>query len=251
MKPVKPDLDNIRIVLVEPKVPGNVGAAARAIKNMGLSRLVLVNPWFHNHPQSRYMAHGSEDILDSAEVYDSLDTAIASSVFVAGTTRRKRHGVPVFDPGCAASEILDNTKAGPVSILFGREDRGLMNEELDCCQMVVSIPSSSAQPSLNLSQAAMVIAYELFSAVCEDERPPLDYAHAEELALMYEHLRSSLTLLGLLQWNNGDNYMKSLRRVFSRSRLERRDVSTIHKLCGEIDKYSYRLRDEYEKDKAK
>ena len=251
MTPGKPDLDNIRIVLVEPKVPGNVGAAARAIKNMGLSRLVLVKPWFHNHPQSRYMAHGSEDILDRAEVYDSLDTAIASSVLVAGTTQRKRHGVPVLDPRHAAADILENTKAGPVSILFGREDRGLMNEELNCCQMVVSIPSSSAQPSLNLSQAVMVIAYELFSAVCEDERPSFDYAPAEEIAVMYDHLRSSLILLGLQQWNNGDNYMKSLRRVFSRSRLERRDVSTIHKLCGEIDKYTYRLRDEYEKDKAK
>ena len=246
----KPTLDNIRIVLVEPKVPGNVGAAARAIKNMGLSRLVLVNPWFHNHPQSRYMAHSSEDILDAAEVYDSLDSAIASSVLVAGTTQRNRHGVPVFDPGCAAGDILDSTRAGPVSILFGREDRGLMNEELNCCQMVVSIPSSSAQPSLNLSQAVMVIAYELFSAVCEDELPPLDYAPAEEISVMYDHLRSSLSLLGLKQWNNGDNYMKSLRRVFSRSRLEHRDVSTIHKLCGEIDKYTYRLRDEYEKDKA-
>ena len=86
----KPEYANIRIVLVEPKVPGNVGAAARAMKNMGLSRLVLVRPWFRGHPQARYMAHGSEDVLDRAEVFETLAEAVADSVLVAGTTRRRR-----------------------------------------------------------------------------------------------------------------------------------------------------------------
>ena len=244
----KPEFDNIGIVLVEPMVPGNVGAAARAIKNMGLSRLVLVNPWFHDHPQARYMAHGSEDILERAEVFSSLDEAVGSSVLVVGATQRQRHNVPFMNPRQAAGEILESTRSGPVSVLFGREDRGLLNDELNCCQILVTIPSSKAQPSLNLSQAVMVMVYELFTAVWPGGGKPKDYAPAEELTTMYDHLRESLTRLGMRQWNDGNNYLKSLRRVFSRTRLESRDVATIHKLCGEIDKYVFRVRDDLEKE---
>ena len=244
----KPDYSNIQIILVEPKVPGNVGAAARAIKNMGLSRLTVVNPWFPKHPQARYMAHNSEDVLDSAEIVDTLKEAVASSIFVVGTTQRQRHGVPFMNPRQAAGEIIRNSASGPVSILFGREDRGLLNEELACCQALVNIPSSEAQPSLNLSQAVMVIAYELFTGMYPVEEEPKDYASSEDLSTMYDHLKNSLEILGMREWNDGDNYMKSLRRVFSRTRLERRDVGTIHKLCGEIDKYAFRTRAELEKE---
>ncbi len=236
-------LDNLQIVLVEPQVPGNVGAAARAMKNTGLSRLVLVRPWFYGHPQARYMAHGSVDILDGAVVAESLDEAVKGSVLVVGTTRRKRHNTLYLNPRQAAHEILEGASAGTVSVLFGREDKGLSNEELRCCQLLLSIPSSQGQPSFNLSQAVMVVAHELYTTVFSGKELSLDLAPAEELAYMYDHLRKSLTTLGLEQWNDGDNYMKSLRRVFSRTRLERRDVATIHKLCGEIDKYAFRVRD--------
>lgn len=242
----KHNFDNIRIVLVEPKVPGNVGASARAIKNMGLSRLVLVNPWYKNHPQSRYMAHGSEDILAGALVVDDLKTAVADSVLVVGTTQRKRTSAPYMNPEQAANEILESSLSGPVSILFGREDRGLLNEELKICQILATIPSSSAQPSLNLSQAVMVLSYEIFSAVHPGASSPMDLAPVEVIEALYEHLNRSLSTLGFKQWNEGDNYMKSLRRVFSRTKLERRDVATIHKLCGEIDRYASRIRAEWE-----
>ena len=243
----KVNLDNIRIVLVEPQVPGNVGAVARAVKSMGITRIVLVKPWFYNHSQARYMAHGSEDVLDNAIVVDELSEAVAGSVLTVGTTRRKRHNTPFMNPRQAAGEILESSPVGPVSILFGREDKGLTNNELKCCQLFVKIPSSEAQPSLNLSQAVMVIAYEIFSTVFTGEELSLDLAPSEELDRMYDHLIKSLATLGLKQWNNGDNYMKSLRRVFSRTKLERRDVSTIHKLCGEIDKYTIRVWAEIEK----
>ncbi|MBN1291214.1 MAG: RNA methyltransferase [Candidatus Latescibacteria bacterium] len=248
MSEKNPVFSNIQIVLVEPKVPGNVGAASRAIKNMGLSRLVVVNPWFQNHPQARYMAHGSEDILDSAEIVPTLKDAVASSIFVVGTTQRQRRGVPFMNPRQAASEVINNSVSGPVSILFGREDRGLLNEELAYCQILVNIPSSETQPSLNLSQAVMVIAYELFTGMYPVEKTPQDYASSEDLSTMYDHLKNSLDTLGMRQWNDGDNYMKSLRRVFSRTRLERRDVATIHKLCGEIDKYAHRTKTEIKKE---
>ncbi len=240
----KANLDNIRIVLVEPQVPGNVGAAARAIKNMGLTRLVLVNPWFHNHPQARYMAHGSVDILDNALVVDELSKAVSDSVLVVGTTQRKRHNVPFLKPDEAADRILGSSHIGPVSILFGREDKGLSNKELSSCQLLVTIPSSSAQPSLNLSQAVMVIVYEIYSATLQGAAPILDLAPSADLKCMYIHLKESLTALGMKEWNDGDNYMKSLRRVFSRTQMERRDVTAIHKLCGEIDKYAIRVRAE-------
>ncbi len=245
----KADLDAIRIVLVEPQVPGNVGAVARALKNMGLARLVLVNPWFHNHPQARYMAHGSEDILDSAVIVDELSKAVVGSVLVVGTTRRKRHNTPFMNPARAAGEIIESSFVGPVSVLFGREDRGLLNEELRFCQLLVKIPSSHTQPSLNLSQAVMIIAYELFSQSVPCKKIPLDLAPSEDLACMYDHLKQSLTTLGLKQWNDGDNYMKSLRRVFSRTRMEQRDVGAIHKLCSEIDKYTIRIRAEMERER--
>jgi len=243
----KKALDNIRIVMVEPQVPGNVGSAARAIKNMGISQLVLVKPWFQGHPQSRYMAHGSEDILENAVVTETLEEAVAGSVLVAGTTQRKRHNTPFMIPREAAPGILEAASGGPVSILFGREDKGLSNKELRVCNLLLTIPSSPKQPSLNLSQAIMVLSYELFMTVPRESERPLDLAQAEDLTYMYNHLQESLETLGLKQWNEGDNYMKSLRRVFSRTMLERRDVSVIHKFCGEIDKYAARLRSEYEK----
>jgi len=241
-------LDSIRIVLVEPQVPGNVGAAARAMKNMGLSDLVLVKPWFGDHPQARYMAHGAEDLLDGAKTVDTLAEALAGSVFTAGTTRRKRRNTPFMNPREAAPIILDGTLSGPVSVLFGREDKGLTNDELKYCQLHITIPSSHGQPSLNLSQAVMVIAYELFSAALPGGKRRLDLAPAESLDSMYDHLERSLTTLGFRQWNEGDNYMKSLRRVFSRTRMEKRDTATIHKLCGEIDKYAARVRAELKKE---
>jgi tRNA/rRNA methyltransferase len=238
--------ENISIVLVEPKVPGNVGASARAIKNMGLSSLVLVNPWFLNHPQSRYMAHGSEDIINNAVITDDLKKAVADSVLVVGTTQRKRTGSPFMNPKQAVQEILESSYSGPVSILFGREDRGLLNDELKMCHILVTIPSSKAQPSLNLSQAVMVMAYEIYSSVYPGVSSPMDLSPAVETDMLYEHLNCSLAKLGFKQWNDGDNYMKSLRRVFSRTKLERRDVATIHKLCGEIDRYAARVSAESE-----
>jgi tRNA (cytidine32/uridine32-2'-O)-methyltransferase len=235
-------LGNIHIVLVEPQVPGNAGAASRAMKNGGLSRLVLVNPWFHDHPQARYMAHGSEDVLTSAAEYPTLTKAIADSVLVVGTTQRRRHNTPFLTPREAAPLILDAARTGLVSILFGREDDGLSNDEVKRCQMLVNIPSAPEQPSLNLSQAVMVMSYELYIAHLPVRTPKLDLAPAQELEAMYDHLEQSLTELGLREWNDGDNYMRSLRRVFSRTRMERRDVASIHKLCGEIDKYVPRVR---------
>jgi TrmH family RNA methyltransferase len=240
----KPVHANIRIVLVEPKVPGNVGAAARAMKNMGLCSLVLVHPWFHGHPQARYMAHSSEDVLERAEVFETLSEAVADSVLVVGTTRRRRASTPFTNPRKAAPIILESSVSGHVSLLFGREDRGLLNDEMRRCQLLVSIPSSRAQPSLNLAQAVMVMAYELFTAEYPGVSSPLDLASAEEIEVMYAHLSRSLEILGFREWNDGENYMKSLRRVFSRTRLERRDAATIHKLCGEIDRFACRVRDE-------
>ncbi len=241
-------LNNLQVVLVEPQVPGNVGSTARAMKNMGLSRLTVVNPWFRDHPQSRYMAHGSEDILENARYTDTLEEAVADSVLVLGTTRRKRKSTPFMNARSAAEEIHNALESGQVSVLFGREDKGLSNDELKCCHIHVTIPSSEKQPSLNLSQAVLVMAYEIYMFARPSSIKKLDLAAAKELAGMYEHLEESLTTLGFRQWNDGDNYMKSLRRVFSRTKMEKRDVATIHKLCGEIDKYTSRLRAEMDKD---
>ena len=241
----QPLLDNVRIVLVEPQVPGNVGATARAMKNMGLSSLYLVRPWFRDHPQARYMAHGSEDILDGALVFDTVEEAVSDAVLVAGTTRRQRHNVPFVGPRRAAEDLVSAARKGPVAVLFGREDMGLTNDELRVCQLLITIQSSERQPSLNLSQAVMVIAWEVFTALVPEHELRLKPAPAVALEEMYGHLEEALVLLGFRQWNDGDNYMKSLRRVFSRTGLELRDIAVVHKLCGEIEKYTSRLRAEF------
>lgn len=148
-------------------------------------------------------------------------------------------------------EILESSLSGPVSILFGREDRGLLNEELKLCQILVTIPSSDAQPSLNLSQAVMVMAYEIYSTVYPGASSRQDLAPSEELEMLFHHLEQSLDTLGFREWNDGENYLKSLRRVFSRTRLERRDVAAVHKLCGEIDRYALRIRNKMEEEYRK
>src|SRR5512135_1945807 len=156
---------NVYFVLVEPKEPGNIGASARAIKNMGFRKLCLVKPPPEMSDEGRWFARNAHDVLDAAEVFDSVEEAIRDKAVVVGTTRRKgkRRGVimPVEKGVVRIRDIAINNK---VAILFGRETRGLFNEEVEECGFMLSIPSSRLQPSLNLSHAVLIVAYELFRA---------------------------------------------------------------------------------------
>ncbi len=156
-------LEKIAIVLVEPREPGNIGAAARAMANMGLSRLVLVRPPEHRVPEAFRMALAARPILESAEVVDDLGQALAGFGLVAGTTRRPGAGRRGrVTPRQFAAELPVVAAANDVAILFGREESGLTNDQLQYCQRLVTIPSSDGFGSLNLAQAVLTIAYEIF-----------------------------------------------------------------------------------------
>lgn len=156
-------LDNISIVLIEPQGPRNVGSTARAMKNFGLSRLKIVGPAHLAHDECREMGVGAHDILETAELFDTTDEALIDQQVILGTTARRRHRQETTTPREAAGEILEWANDGAsVAILFGREDFGLSKEALRRCHRVMSVPTSSLRTSMNLSQAVLLTAYELF-----------------------------------------------------------------------------------------
>ena len=228
--------DNIQIILVEPQVPGNVGAVCRAMINMGFPNLITVNPWHIGHPQARYMAHGAEKVLESARIAHSIQEAVKDSIFVVGTTRRSRRGSHFVDVKVGVKHISSLSEKGPVSILFGREDKGLFNEELILCQMQLTIPTVSEQPSLNLSQAVLIVCHELFSVKGISAADPLELPTHEELEHMYEHIMSVMNKTGFIPLSNKETFQMAIRRVFGRTLIERRDVAVIHKICQHINR---------------
>ena len=240
---IAPDyFSRIHIVLVEPKVPGNIGAVARAMTTMGLSRLVLVNPVeFHQEAEARWMAHGAGEILDNARVVPTLEEAVKDLALVVGTTNRTRgiwlNPIQPIDQACA--ELTAVARNQPAGILFGREDRGLLNDELQRCNAIARIPAAMTYPSLNLAQSVMVCAYELFRA--EGEAPPasgVSLAGNSEVERVTHRVHETLLRLGFTSLPSEETFLRSIRRVLRRSlRLEQRDVAVLHKVCDEIDAY--------------
>ena len=163
-------LDNVSIVLVGIRNPGNIGSAARAMKNMGVTRLVLVNPAPYDIPEVYNLAWGAEEVVRNARVCKTLDEALGDCGLVVGATRRKgRRRRPIPPLRTVISKIGAATMSNQVDILFGREDKGLSNEELAHCQLALSIPTSRKMPSLNVAQAVMVVCYELFAYAIDSQ----------------------------------------------------------------------------------
>lgn len=157
------NLSQVRIVLVEPSHPGNIGGAARALKTMGLKDLAVVNPGRFPDPQAEWRAAGAQDVLESTRSYESLDAAIADRHWVVGTsTRTRRIPWPLHKAGDVASQILQRLPEQRVAIVFGRENSGLSNEELQKCHCHLVIPANPEYSSLNLAMAVQVVCYELF-----------------------------------------------------------------------------------------
>lgn len=240
---IAPDyFSRIHIVLVEPKVPGNIGAVARAMTTMGLSRLVLVNPVeFRQEAEARWMAHGAGDILDNAHVVPTLDEGVKDFALVVGTTNRTRgiwlNPIQPIDQACA--ELTAVARNQPAGILFGREDRGLLNDELQRCNAIARIPAAMTYPSLNLSQSVMVCAYELFRLSGETtETSAVRLAGNSDVERVTHRVHEALLRLGFTSLPNEETFLRSIRRVLRRSlRLEQRDVAVLHKVCDEVDTY--------------
>lgn len=243
---VPTNLDNIRVILFEPREPGNIGSAARALKGMGLSQLYLVNPIpFLEAKPTWYMAHGATDVIENCRVVETLDDALEGIQFLVGTTHRRR------DPRLpssvsareAAQEIATISQHQQVGLLFGREDFGLSTSQISCCQLIASVPMAAKNPSLNLAQAVQVFAYEVFLASAGDIPPSeLEYADVNEIEAFYGRITNLLQRIGVTPYNHDwETFLKSLRRVFSRTRLEQRDIATLDMIFSTTLRYITRL----------
>lgn len=233
-------LDRVRIVLVEPKQAGNVGSISRAMRNAGLSRLVLVNPGAdHTSGDARKMAVGAGDILYRATVVSSLAEAVDGAVLVVGTSHKTRKDFPVvFGPSEIANRLVSLPNEGEGALVFGREERGLTNREIQLCQLIAQIPSTRTYPSYNLSQAVLVFGYELYKAAANPpELPDWDLAPIGQIEAMYRHLAQSLDNLGFKSPHRPETFIRSVRRFFGRIPLEKRDISTIHRICRQVDRF--------------
>ena len=211
---------DIRIVLVEPTHPGNIGASARAMKNMGLAHLHLVRPRHFPHAEATARASGADDLLARARVHERLEDAVADCALVIGASARRRTiEWPTLTPREAAPKILATAAEAPVALLFGREHAGLTNAELDRCHALLHIPVNPEYPSLNLGAAVQVVAYELFLARQGGEAPKADHVPAPAAAMeaFYRHLEETLVDIGFLDPDNPKQAMRRLRRLFNRA----------------------------------
>ncbi len=244
-----------RFVLVEPSHPGNVGAAARALKTMGFSRLVLVSPrvpHVQSDPEAIAMASGADDVLASAHVVPTLADALTGVHWsIALTARLREYGPPQWPPRAAAGVAREQAVHGEIALVFGNERTGLSNEDVERCSALAHIPANPAYSSLNLAQAVQVLAYELrtrvsicgrprgrrtaaASAVSGAGRACGPRAASDEIESMYTHLESALVALEFLDPANPKKLMSRLRRLFARSGLEREEVNIVRGIAKHI-----------------
>lgn len=249
-------LQSIRVVLVETSHPGNIGGVARAMKNMGLSQLYLVSPKEFPSERAEWRASNALDVLQGAVVVDSLDDAIADCGLVVGTSARERRiPWPLVTPRECADRSYHESSTHPVAIVFGREDRGLTNEELHKCNYHVHIPSNPEYSSLNLAAAVQVIAYELRMTCLNTQQgkaihfddwdmPP---AKNEALEHYYEHLQETLEKIGFLEADNPRQTMTRLRRLYSRVRLDEMELNILRGVLTAIQNFVFHTNNKLEK----
>lgn len=228
------DRADIRIVLVATSHPGNIGAAARAMKNMALSELALVSPKQFPHPEAAARASGADDVLAGARVVGSLAEALAGCGFVAATTSRDRdQRFRVIDVREAAERIVSEARRAPAAVVFGAERTGLTNEELESAHALVRIPASAAYPSLNLAMAVQLVAYELFragaaAAAAVAPPPGAPLADAAEMALLYAHFAQVLEEIDFRdRTQSGTHLMERIRRFLQRAELDQNEVNIL------------------------
>ena len=225
------NLERIRIVLTHPSHPGNIGAAARAMKTMGLKQLVLVKPRLFPHAEADALASGATDVLARARVVATLQDALQGAVFVIGMTARKRDlSHPIVELREAARRAVDETALGEVALVFGTEMSGLSNAELDRCQLAANIPANPEYSSLNLAASVQVAAYEIaqtasaWKAQRSNARVPASH---EEIEAFYTHLEQSMIESRFLNPQRPKRLMTRLRRLFARAQLEKEEVNIL------------------------
>ena len=243
-------LDNIRIVLVHTSHPGNIGGVARAMKNMGVGNLYLVAPKQYPDEQANWRAASAGDVLDAAIVTETLEEAIADCQFVVGTSARgRRIPWPLLDPRDCAQRMDVASIHGEVAVLFGREDRGLTNDELKLCNLHLNIPTSEAYSSLNLAMAVQIVCYELkmrmsSQALPDDEYEQWDtpFSSSENMERFYVHLEETLVDIEFLNPAAPRQLMSRMRRLYSRVRLDEMELNILRGILTETRKWVAKAR---------
>ncbi len=229
-------LANIIIVLVGTKHPGNIGSAARAMYNMGLSQLRLVSPECTCNEESERLARGGKYILEGARTFRTLRGALRGVHFVIGTTgKRGGYRSQTCSARSLAPRVLAHAATQKAALLFGPEDTGLVDEDLFPCHALMRIPTDPAAHSINLAQAVMIACYELFLASLEKEpaRVPR-LASVQQVEGMYTQLEQALLEIGFLNRQNARHMMFSLRRLLGRAGLEAEDVAMLRGIARQI-----------------
>jgi len=264
--------DNLSFVLVEPKESGNIGASARAIKNMGFMNLCMVSPPALLTDEARWFACNALDVLESARSYPDVHSAIRDKAIVVGTSRRTgKHRGMILPVEQGARQIIERAKSGKVAILFGREDKGLLNEEVDECGLLLTIPTSKEHRSLNLAQAVLIVAYELLKAGYEDQAKGMGQEETakgkgqrakgekqkqtprmmesgefgtrlvsyEEISALYHRMTETLKLLEYIPRGDRDleaKIMQNLKHFIARSGLTDWELNMMHGILSQIEK---------------
>ncbi len=235
----KLNFKHISIVLVGTRYPENIGAAARAMLNMGLKQLILVGPENYDLARINKMAtHAASAVVEKLKVYDTLKEALAGFNYVVGTTARLGgQRKVVSSPAKLAQKLVPLSDQNRIAVLFGPEDRGLTNVDLRSCHILVNIPTAEFS-SLNLAQAVMIMCYELFRFSLDkpDEFAPR-LANQHELEAMYDQLKDVLMRISFINPDNPDYFMNNLRHFFSRMRLRAKEVQIIRGLCRQVNWY--------------
>jgi len=248
-------MHNVRIVLVRTSHAGNIGAAARAMRTMGLANLVLVAPQRPIDDSARALAAGGADVLDRAVHVPTLDAAVAECVAVFGCTARSRTvSLPELSPRQAAAALLDHARTGPVALVFGSERTGLTNQELMRCAAQVHIAADPEYPSLNLAAAVQIAAYELRCAALDraaidadaNARAPRDDARADpalaegataaQLEGLATHLKHALFVVDFFKGRVPDRLMRRLRRLSQRARMTTAEVALLRGILSDVER---------------
>ena len=249
---MNPGLAKIRIVLVETSHPGNIGGVARAMKNMGLSQLVLVNPKEFPSQVASARASSAADVLDAAKVVSSLDEAINGTQLVVGASARLRKvSWPQLDVRETAQLAIQTAVEGEVALVFGREDSGLSNAEMDKCHYLAHIPSNPEYCSLNLVAAVQVFAYECLMATQIESVHQKGYRHklatTEQLEGFYDHLFQALQDIEFLDPNKNARFMRRMRRLFNRSQLDVKEIDILRGILTAAQRRALKKQSEDEK----
>ena len=252
-----PSLEGLRVVLVETSHPGNIGAVARAMKNMGVTELVLVRPEAFPHEKAFARSSGASDLLDGATVVDTLDEAISDCVEVIGASARSRSLTwPVLNPRDCAGQVCNRLGQGKVALVFGREDNGLSNEELQRCHYHVQIPANPDFSSLNLAMAVQVVTYEIrMHTLFSDGAPEAAWASThdpsepgweeraatvEETERFLEHLERTLINTGFHNPERPRQLMVRMRRLFQRAHPDQMEINILRGILTSVDRLADR-----------